>query len=377
MNFAEESEFDALIVGGGIIGLTLARELRRKGLRQVAILEKNVDCGAEASSAAAGMLAPQAEQTRADDFFHFCRQSRDFYPQFAAEIFEETGIDIELDKTGTLYLAFSDEDLDELKLRFEWQQAAGLPIEKLDEWQIAALEPNLSKLVRGGLRFPFDWQVENLKIIAALAQNARVLKTAARRLIFRKDKVAGVETDNGDYFAATVVLAAGAWTSLLDLPEKVAEAAKISPVRGQILSFGGGENLFRHVVYTPRGYIVPRRDGRVLAGATVEDAGFDNRATGAGVFSLLETAFEISPQFRRLTIQTIRSGLRPKTADNLPILGEFPPDSGLYFAAGHYRNGILLAPLTAKIVAEKIVGETSSPFLEIFNPRRFCRAAAR
>ncbi len=378
---------DAIIIGGGIIGLSIARELKKNGVERVLLLEKNFACGTEASFAAAGMLAPQAETNKADAFFDLCRQSRDLYPNFAAELLEETGIDVELDQTGTLYLAFDEEDLEEIEQRFEWQRKADLPVEKLNEWDIAALEPNVSKLAVGGLRFPLDWQVENTKITEALGKllekneeggfqsinTADFLCGEVRSLIFENDKVSGVETELGRIYAGVVIIASGAWTSLIGFPESFAHTIKIMPVRGQMLSFADNDKLFRHVVYSPHGYIVPRRDNRVLIGATVENAGFENRTTGAGVASLLETAFEISPQFQNLSIKKIWSGLRPKSLDGLPLLGEFPENSGLYFATGHYRNGILLAPLTGKLIAEKIVNNVNSSFFKIFNPSRFQR----
>lgn len=373
MDFNENQVFDVLIIGGGIIGLSIARELKKNGVERVGILEKNHVCGAESSSAAAGMLAPQAETNQADDFFRFCSESRDLYPNFAAELLDETGIDVELDQTGTLYLAFDEDDLAELEKRFAWQTAADLPLEKLDEWDVAALEPNLSKFVAGALRFPLDWQVENLKIIAALtaANSADLFCANVSKLIFENGKVSGAETDSGKFYAPVVVVASGAWTSLIELPETFANAVKIAPVRGQIMSLNDDKNLLRHVVYSPRGYVVPRRDRRILIGATVENAGFENRTTSGGAASLLQNAFEIAPQFQTLSIEKIWSGLRPKSPDGLPLLGEFPANSGLFFATGHYRNGILLAPLTAKLIAARIAQNIDSPFLQIFNPNRF------
>lgn len=367
-------EFDVIIIGGGIIGLSIARELKKNGVERVAILEKHPVCGKEASSAAAGMLAPQAEANRADDFFRLCQQSRDFYPQLAAELLEETGVDIELDQTGTLYLAFDEEDLEEIERRFEWQRAAGLPVEKLNEWDVAALEPNLSKFVAGALRFPLDWQVENARTGEALFKSAApncVFETQVQSLIFDNGKVSGVKTDRERILASTIIVASGAWASLIELPENIANAVRVAPVRGQILSFADDKKLFRHIIYSPRGYVVPRADNRILVGATVENAGFENRVTGAGVASLLKTAFEISPQLQNLTLSKTWAGLRPKTPDGLPLLGEFPENSNLYFATGHYRNGILLAPITGKLIAEKIVKAADSPFLKIFNPSRF------
>jgi glycine oxidase len=284
--------------------------------------------------------------------------------------------------------------LEQLELRYEWQKNAGLPVEKLDEWDIFKLEPNLSKLVIGALRFPLDWQVENSKIVEAFnltlsgmglnkwmqkyhldkirpRNGEEFISRKAISLLFDGECVTGVRTEIEDFSAPIVIITVGAWTSLLEMPEDFAHFINVSPVRGQILSFKDNQKLFNHVIYSHRGYVVPRRDNRILVGATTENAGFDNRTTAAGVASLLSAAFEISPEFRNLSIKNIWSGLRPKTIDGWPLLGEFPEKSGLYFATGHYRNGILLAPLTGQIIAEKIVKGIDSPYLQIFNPSRF------
>ncbi|MEP6922952.1 MAG: glycine oxidase ThiO [Pyrinomonadaceae bacterium] len=372
MSLAESKNFDVIIVGSGVIGLSIARELRRDGVERVAILEKNPACGTGASFAAAGMLAPQTEADQADDFFQLCQESRNLYPRFAAELFEETGVDIELEQTGTLYLAFHESDFEEIEKRLAWQQAANLPIEELWANEILRLEPNVSADVLGGLRFPCDWQVENRRLIAALNEQQGeicLLNCIVDSMLFESNKVCGVQTKQGKFFASTVVIAAGAWTSLLNFPVKI----EIKPIRGQMLNFRTRKTIFRHVIHTPRGYLVPKKNNRILVGATAEDVGFDCRTTSAGMNSLLETIFEISPNYEQRTYVESWSGLRPKSPDGLPLLGEFPEDSGLYFATGHHRNGILLAPLTAELIADKIVYGTDSPFLNIFNPSRFIK----
>jgi len=387
---------DVLIVGGGIVGLATARELRKKGVQRVTILEKNSVCGVEASSAAAGMLAPQAEANEADDFFEFCQASRDLYPNFAKQLFDETSIDIELDQTGTLYLAFTEKDAEELEKRFAWQREANLKVEKLSAKEVLEIEPNVSKNVLFGLRFPMDWQVENQKIIEAfnkqltgIALNKFMQRNAAdkvrarnggefvsrevKSLIFENNKVIGVETDIEKFYAPIIIIASGAWTSLIKDKFNLLSDIKIKPIRGQMLAFNDNYKLFRHVIYSPRGYLVPRKSCRILVGATVEDVGFDNRTTSTGMASLLNTAFEIAPEFKNLSLKKSWAGLRPFAADGLPVLGAIPEVENLFIATAHYRNGILLAPKTAEILADKIVGAAESEYLEIFSPRRFRR----
>lgn len=389
---------EVLIIGGGIIGLSIARELKRKGVKSVSILEKNSICGAEASSAAAGMLAPQAEADSADDFFRFCAKSRDLYENFAAELFDETDVDIELDKTGTLYLAFNEHDASELEKRFDWQKKAKLQVEKLSRDDVLKLEPNVSPEVLFGLRFPLDLQVENRKIIEAfnlqlqgigmnkfMQRNARdkirprkgaeFISREIKSLIFENDKVIGVQTDLDKFFAPIVIICSGAWTSLIKDEFDLLSSLKIKPIRGQMLAFNDAfERLCKHVIYTRRGYAVPRKDLRVLFGATVEDAGFNGATNTGAITDLLQKSFEISPKFKDLSLKKTWSGLRPFAADGLPILGEFSGIENLFIATAHYRNGILLAPLTAKILAEKIVENKDSEYLKIFSPQRFRKA---
>jgi glycine oxidase len=365
-----------LIIGGGVIGLSLARELNKKGVKKITILERG-KAGQESSFAAAGILAPQAEAEKADIFFQFCNDSKNLYLNFAEQLLAETAVDIELDRNGTLYLAFTETDVAEIRCRFEWQKKAGLAIEHLNANEARKAEPFVSPDVREALFFPHDWQVENRKLLAALQKYAKlndieIIENAeVKSLLIENDKVTGAETAEGKKFAETVVLATGAWTSLIESGEDALSRLNVKPIRGQILSFRTAKRLFSKVVYSPRGYLVPRVDGRILIGATVEDAGFDKNITLSGTKFLLETASEISPSLAGLDISDNWAGLRPFAADGLPILGTFPEIENLHIATAHYRNGILLAPLTAKILADKIGENLDSKYFEVFSPRRF------
>ncbi len=190
-------------------------------------------------------------------------------------------------------------------------------------------------------------------------------------MLLEGDRITGVETDLGVLSASIVVIASGAWTSLIEDKFNLLSDIKIKPMRGQMLAFNGNYKLFRHVIYSPRGYLVPRKNNRILVGATVEDVGFDSRPTGAGAAFLLNTAFELAPEFKNLSLKKTWAGLRPLAADGLPILGATAEIENLFIATAHYRNGILLAPKTAEILADKIVGNAESKYLEIFSPRRF------
>ncbi|HXG84684.1 MAG TPA: glycine oxidase ThiO [Pyrinomonadaceae bacterium] len=367
---------EVLIVGGGVIGLSLARELYKKGVKKITILERG-QTGKESSFAAAGMLAPHTETEKADDFFYFCRASNELYPDFAAELFEETRVDIELDRSGTLYLAFTENDSKEIRERFEWQRKSAFPVEYLSANDVRKSEPFVSPDAREGLYFPNDWQVENRKLLVALQKFAEFnriaiyTKTEVRNLLTENGKIIGAETASQKFFAPTVVLTTGAWTSLLRLENQSLPLPKVEPIRGQIISFRTAKRLFSRVIQTPRGYLVPRGDGRILSGATVEDVGFDKNLTESGIEFLRQNALEISPSLGNLEIYEKWAGLRPRAADDLPILGTPYKHENLFLATAHYRNGILLAPLTAKILAAKITENKDSKYLEVFSPSRF------
>ncbi len=366
---------DVLIIGGGVIGLSIARELHKKGVRKITLLEKGV-VGQESSWAAAGMLGPQAEANEGGAFFDMMLESRDLYPAFAAELLDETGIDIELDRAGTMYLAFTDEDAHELRERFEWQRQVGLAVEYLSAEEARKAEPFVSTDVREALLFPHDWQVENRKLLDALRRYAEISgieireNTEVERLVIDGGRITGGETAEGKFLADKTVLATGAWTSLIKLG--IADSPiKIEPVRGQIVAFRTAQRMFQHVIYSRRGYIVPRADGRILAGSTSENVGFDKSVTESAATRLREIAFEIAPSISGLPIADQWAGLRPFAADGLPILGEISGFRGLFVATAHYRNGILLAPLTARIVADRIADGTESRYFTDFGPGRF------
>ena len=361
-----------LIIGGGVIGLSIARELSKKGINHITILERG-EVGKEASHAAGGMLAPHAETDKIDDFFHFCRKSLHLYSEFSEQLFEETGVDIELDKSGTLYLAFNEKDVAEINERYKWQKGAELEVEKLSPHEIHQLEPFISPDVSSGLFFPNDWQVENRKLLNALHKfcelnDIKVIEqTEVTKLICENNKVIGAETNSNKFFADVVIIATGAWTSLIKTDGFA--LPKVKPIRGQMIEFRTAKRLFSKVIYSPRGYLIPRQNGRILSGATSEDAGFDKSLSDLASEILRENALEIAPSLVNLEISETWTGLRPFAADGLPILGEIAEN--LLIATAHYRNGILLAPITAKILAEKFADNIESKYFASFNLNRF------
>jgi glycine oxidase len=387
---------DAVVIGGGVIGLAVARELARGGA-EVVLIERG-EVGAESSWAAAGMLAPQVEANRADEFFRLAAASRDAYPEFARELEEESGIDIELDRTGTLYLAFTEEDEEECERRLLWQTRAGLRVERLTAVEVRALEPQVSARVRSALRFPLDGQVENRRLTSALAEacvrrGVRIItQTEVGTVKVEDGRAVAVETSRGATRASSFVVACGAWASLLRFDTSATHEVsaahgadaheprpRIEPVRGQMLCFAPAAQspLVRHVVYSPRGYLVPRRDGRLLAGTTTEHAGFDKSITDSGRETITMLAREIAPAVEGFVVSEAWAGLRPHGADDWPVLGALADVPNLFYATGHYRNGILLAPLTGALVAGMILRRgATSPLTEAFTPERFRRATS-
>jgi glycine oxidase len=358
-----------------VIGLTIARALAQRGVRDVCLVERS-SLGAEASFAAGGILAPQAEANARDEFFELACRSRELYPEFAAALNEESGIDVELDPTGTLYVAFTEGDLEEIEKRYEWQAKAGLAVEKLAPEQARELEPCIAESVRGALRFPDDVQVENRRLLNALVNSIDKLgislatETNVESLTVERGRVTGVQTSRGVINSPTVIVAAGTWSSTIEH----SQTPKIEPVRGQMICFDAKPALARHVIYSPRGYLVPRRDGRLLAGSTSENAGFTKQVTAGGINHIINNALEISPRVSTLPIVDTWSGLRPRAADGLPVLGPCDEIDGLFYATGHYRNGILLAPVTGELISEAVVTGLVSPLLAAFSPNRFALA---
>jgi glycine oxidase len=370
---------DAIIVGGGVVGLAIARELARKKMGRVVLIERG-QLGAEASHAAGGMLAAQAECDAADAFLELACASRDLYPEFAAQLLEETGINIELERTGTLYLAFTEEDERETIHRYLWQSQAGLAVERLTVDEARELEPWVSPAASSALRFPLDWQVENRRLVVALATAAEksgahlLTGTNVESLLIERGRITGVETSRGRVHAPVVIVACGAWASSLMTEIADAPGLRVEPVRGQMLCFDARPRRARHVIYSPRGYLVPRMDGRLLAGSTTEHAGFDKRVTVVGAHTILTHALEIAPGVAELPLIDSWSGLRPRVSDDLPVLGASGATRGLFYAVGHYRNGILLAPVTAELIAEEILSGVTLPLMKPFTVERFHHA---
>jgi glycine oxidase len=372
-------QLDAIVIGGGVIGCATAWRLAQAGARTI-VVERG-EIGREASSAAAGLLSPLAEAERADDFFRLCVASRALYPAFVRELYKTTGVDVEYRTEGTLYLSLSDEDDRELEQRLAWQRASlpgGSRIERLQLDDVLTLEPHVSRETRWALRFPDDNQVDNRRLMLALPAAARaagvrlMAHTEVRSISVERDRVSGVLTNFGELKAPRVVVAAGSWSSLLTFGDRRSlPGFDVIPVRGQMVAFEMPAPPVRHVIYAGGAYIVPRLSGYLIAGSTLERVGYDKRLTGGGLASVIDRAVRMMPGLSDAAIAESWAGLRPCTPDELPILGFDPRIEGLLYATGHYRNGILLAPVTAQSICELAVrGETATD-LAPFSIARF------
>lgn len=376
---------DVAIIGGGVIGCAIAWRLGQAGLRVVVIERGQV--GREASHAAGGMLAPLAEADGKDDFFNLCVASRRLYADFARELREATGIDVEYRTEGTLYLALTEADEEELERRYEWQHAAGLNVKRLNAGCTRKLEPFINDKLRWALKFPDDHQVDNRRLMVALTAAAQAAgvefwtHTEARHLLIEshggRRRITGLSTTRGKLAANSVIIAAGSWSSLLRDDEGGGISCfEIEPVRGQMVALEMPAPPVRHVIYSRRGYLIPRLSGFLIAGSTSEQVGYDKSVTAGGVASIIERAIEIAPRARDVAIIETWAGLRPHAPDDLPILGEDPRISGLIHATGHYRNGILLTPITAQAISQLMIKGESSINLSPFSPLRFANRSA-
>ena len=363
---------DVIVVGGGVIGCAVAYYLAREGVR-VEVVERG-ETGGEASGAAAGMLAPLAEVEDAGPFQELCVESLRMFPALVESLRDETGIDIEYLASGILRVAV--DDAEERRLRAPADCSTCLPLHWLGPEELHGFEPALSLEMRGGTYSPEEHQVNADSLTQALARAASAhgatfrRNLAVRRLLTGNGRVVGVRTADGDIAAGHVVLAAGPWTGRLaaslgfDLP--------VFPVRGQMIALPS-KTAPRHIVWGSAGYLVPKANGLVFAGATVEKVGFRRRTTNAGLRGLAAMASSLAPRLGAFAPVDSWAGLRPGSADGLPLLGPLPGWEGVSVATGHYRNGILLSPVTGRLMARAIIDGSADGSMAPFSPARFLK----
>jgi glycine oxidase len=362
-----------IVVGAGIVGLSAARALAGAGAR-VVVVERGRP-GAEASAAAAGWLAVQAEADEGWPLLDVALRARARHLALAAELEAETGAAVGLGRHGTLELAFTDEEERALERRLRWQRARGLPVESLGADEIRRAEPALSAAARRANFFPGDGSVDNVRLTRALAASAEARGAAlvsgrpVTGLVVERGRVAGVVAGAETLSASVVIEAMGAWSAALAGDP---QPPPVEPVRGQILAFDAPRGTLSRVACTARGYVVPRADGRLLAGSTLERSGFVKEVTAEGLDAVRRIAAEIAPLLADAPAADSWAGLRPGTPDGLPIVGPGAV-AGLFHATGLFRNGILLGPLVGEAVARLAQGLAPEIDLAPFSPARFFR----
>ncbi len=364
---------DVLVIGAGIVGCAVGYELARRGAA-VQIVDARPS-GFGATQASAGMLAPFTEAADGGPLLDLGARSLDRYDAFVAGVREDSGMAVAYERTGSLHVARLEETLTHFTGMQRALDARGVAWERLEPAAAREREPHLAPDIFGALLIPSQGHVAAFDLTRALAAaaercGARLLNNTPVRLVRAAGGRLEALTAAGTLRAATVVLAAGAWSGEVEI-DGVATRVPVKPVRGQILHLGWQGGLPRRITWDERCYLVPRRDGTLLVGATVEDAGFEERSTVAGVRELLEAACDLLPHAWTASLLDVKVGLRPGSPDPLPAIGWSASVPGLMYATGHYRNGVLLAPLTAHLVADAILDGTRDAAFDVTDPGRF------
>ena len=362
---------DAVIVGGGVIGCSIAWRLAQAGL-SVKVIERNVP-GSGATSAAGGMLLPQEESDGPGDLLNLLLKSHSLYPAFSEELQSESGIDIEFKSKGSLKLLFDEEDERLAVECVDWHRREDLAIERLSTGGVLDLEPNLTPELIGALYYPTEAQVGNRRLLTALVTVARTLGVEfqnGEEMLGIRANEQGVEIEtNGDTYASqNAVLCGGAWSK--EIGERLGFALPVFPYKGQMIQLQIPAPMFERPILHRGTYIISKPVGRVLCGGTMEKVGFDTRVTGEAIHSILENALRIAPCLGDAELVDTWSGFRPATPDGLPIIGRIPNAPNVIAATGHFRNGILLTPVTADLVTA-LVTRCEEAGLAPFAPGRF------
>lgn len=362
---------DIVIIGGGVIGLSLAWHLVRQGAEVAAL-----DAGepGQASQAAAGMLAPLAEAHAPGPFFDLALAGLRAYPGFLAELRAETGDALDMTGPGMLRVARTETEEAALCQALSWQMGQRLALEWLTGTEARRLEPELSGDVRAAMLSSEERCLEPRRLRAALqkacqARGVRIYEgIRAEGLEHAQGQITAVVTREGRFACKEVVIASGVWSG--DMGGWLGVPLPVAPVRGQIVSLGPCiPSPIRHTIYAHGGYLVPRPDGRIVVGATEEQEGFAAQTTEVGVAGLLQKATALVPALTSVAFDDAWAGLRPVSIDGLPLLGRVPHWDNAFVATGHGRNGILLAPITGDLMAECILNGVSPP--PAFDPARF------
>lgn len=363
-----------IIVGGGIIGASIAWQLARESVA-VTVFER-AQVGREASWAAAGLIAAQAETHAADPFFDLCLKARDVFAATIDTLRVDSPVDPEYDHAGVLHVALDNSQRADLEALARWQLAAGGALEELSGDAARKLEPALSPQVLYALHLPLDRRTDNRKLTqaytaAAIAKGADFIEGASvDSLVIANGRASGVRTHDGSvHNADVVIIAAGAWSGQIAGLE--GDRLGIVPVRGQMLCFDSRPGILNSSIFSAYGYVVPRRDGRIIVGSTLDDAGYDKSVTLAGIEKISRGALAAVPGLSTLRFREAWAGLRPASKDRLPVLGPSPSVHNVLYATGHYRSGILLSAITGQIIADLVMDRAPEVDITPFLPSRF------
>lgn len=363
---------NCLVVGGGIIGLSLAYELSRRGL-SVTLVEQG-EWGGQASSAAAGMLAPLKEFTEPGPVLDLGMKSLSLYPQWVAELEELTGAKIQLCLDGLATVALNDQEAAQLEAKYRWQKEHGHDVQWMSGTEVREVEPLLTEQTVAAIYSPGEGHINNRMLLSALVTACRLQGVTllsgcvVSGIAVKAGRVVGVETTCGPVRAEHTVITSGAWAGIM--LEMLGLSIPVRPVRGQIAAVSSAGIPLKTVIFGTSGYIAPKKDGKIVIGATEDESGFQRHVTLSGLASVLAGVMPYVPALHGAAFLEAWGGLRPATADGKPLLGAIPGWDCLSIAGGHFRNGILLSPVTAKLMAnfiEKGKAEPLSPFL----PERF------
>lgn len=367
------------IIGGGVIGLAIGWRLASTGL-EVTVFDRG-RAGGGASWAAAGMLAPVSEaEPEEEALIRLALAGHEMWPAFADELSAKGGIDVDFWPCGGLHVALNRDEAERLRFLEDFLARLRLEARWLTGAEARALSPHLFPGVKAALLSPSDHQVDNRRLVTALraafvaAGGSLQEHAEATALDIAGGRVAGVVVAEQRHAAEAVILAAGAWSGAIEAVPP-SDRPAVRPIKGQMLSVRTDAPLTDLILWREGRYLVPRRDGRLLIGATVEECGFDDRLTAGGLFQLLEQARELLPGIDESPIDEIWSGFRPASRDDAPILGPSQTLPGLIYATGHYRHGILLTPITAAGIAEYVLRGTLPESMTPFMAERFASRA--
>ncbi len=373
-----ETAPDYLIVGGGIIGCSLARELARTGA-QVVLLERH-GVGSEASSAAAGVLSPTFFEPGAHGpLLELCRQSAAIYEEWIKELRADGADEVGYRRAGLLSIALAEDQAETLRNTLAQDIYPGRRAVWLTATELRRQEPALAGHVQGAAYYPDDAHVDPARLVRQVARAAQLVGAdihedePVRRLQRRQDRIVAVHTSRASYQPGTVVLTAGAWTG--SLGEQVDVPLPTHPVKGQLLLAECRVAPVRTPLHAGDALLVPWPDGRLLLGVTIDEAGFDTRVRLEGLRQILQRTIELVPAVAELPLDRAWAGLRPATPDAWPYLGPVPPLQNLWVSAGHFRKGILLAPICARLLALSLRAGSLVPELSPFNPARRINAS--